>query len=1240
MTVPALSIPLTGRHLIEASAGTGKTWTLTGILLRLLLESPYRPAEIAAATFTRKAAAEMRSRTQERFHAFLTLARAISNAYKEEPALLTDDSGLTTRLAEKLAYWTQHASETLADAAEDPINRSIIQNAASQGLDSLIALFARTAQRREDIDRLFIGTLDSLCQRLLQEFALETGSGQHIELLEDASEPVQQLVHRYLRNRLHHLTDPELSAFITSRTPFSSFTAAAEKALNFPEAPLENLPAPDPTAYTQLDTELSAASQTLQSSIDALAAAAASLTDASLDSWRNAAACLPETIFLANKYAYLHDKLLPVLNNAIARLRSRSLQDLQGKSTPLATFLNNLASNKIFKKNQGSELLEHPATAALLALGESIAVYKTALKAQKNCADALETYRAELTAALMHDIHHNLSRELPRYLEENAQSTFSEQTAKLNRALRGKGGAALSHAIARRIPALLIDESQDLNGAQAAFLEKIYQLENPDAGADNFLLLVGDPKQAIYQFRGGDTANYQHLKKYIPNRCTLSANFRTSAPLLNALNHLYSADSSLGEGIAYQPMNAGNSKPRILVQADGNPIESPVQWFDSTADNETLLIAQIIAALTSPYALYGKQSKHGITRLNNSDILVVMRNKRSLYRLQQLLQRQHIPAEFAADENLFTGAAAQAIGILLQAMRHPQNTALQNRLLASIFFNYSRSSIAAFAAAGAEARFNPAILSQALNDAGALWNRRQLLPALQQFLTLPLDGISIWERLAQLPAHERERHLLDLRQIQRILAEHDTTILPDTLLRTWLQYLAEPPNASWAKSQPIPGTDAVRLMTIHAAKGLESPVVIAAGLGKLKADSSLLYVYHDEENHTRLSARPKDSERQKRLTQDQQDEAARLLYVALTRAADLLLIALRPEGGQTAHPPLIRLNAYQQLCTSSLHNKLPADPAAALISSRQLPAAIPDAPASAVLHPPLPQPRIRGWQKSSFTALAKNAGAHDTHPDLPSSILESQDLPAACPAESAASADEPYPLRFPKGSAAGSFLHELLEHLPSPPDVQTRLIARLAQKYRLDIAPDDSELQAWLNAILHSRLTSGTKLANIPASQRANEMSFLIASSDTAPLPIDAINQLFARWGHPLALQNQGQIIAFFRGEIDLCYSHQQRYYILDYKSNYLGSRPEDYSAAAMEEGMNAHHYWLQALIYQTTLHRWLQRRLSHSYQPKDHLGSPEYYFLRGCPLADSQGHLAIDIPLDILFEFDALLLQ
>ena len=300
--IPAIEVALTGRHLIEASAGTGKTWTLTGIVLRLLIEARRAPEQIIATTFTRAAAAEMRQRIHDRLVDFYQLLQWVSSlsaspANKEHlyPSILqvTPDSDKdkensqvsqhadtdatakkdADELNQDIAYDIAHDKKAAAkkrvqakqtrekwlvaqakgarldDIMQDPINLHLV----GYLLDHIYSYpmteaIRRTALVLTTLDKLFVGTLDSLAQKWLTEYSSETGHQQGMAIIDDSSieQVTDSIIHDELRqfqSRLYH-EQPKLYALMDQQgklTAVGDHKSFVTRSLNFISAPIDEV---------------------------------------------------------------------------------------------------------------------------------------------------------------------------------------------------------------------------------------------------------------------------------------------------------------------------------------------------------------------------------------------------------------------------------------------------------------------------------------------------------------------------------------------------------------------------------------------------------------------------------------------------------------------------------------------------------------------------------------------------------------------------------------------------------------------------------------------------------------------------------------------------------------------------------------------------------------------------------------------------------------------------------------
>ena len=668
-----------------------------------------------------------------------------------------------------------------------------------------------------------------------------------------------------------------------------------------------------------------------------------------------------------------------------------------------------------------------------------------------------------------------------------------------------------------------------------------------------------------------------------------------------------------------------------------------MQWTHSgtNQDSETDTIAALVARLTDG------------TGIAPRDIQILMRSNSSLETLQNKLHAQHIDSERSHDRSVFTGAVARTFADLLAALEQPEHRDRQNRLLSGLYYGYSQQDLdrlAAIEQGEIPARADEltlAELREALTQAHDAWQSWGLLAALNPLLTH--EKHNIWQTLAACPAPDNLRHLLDLRHIQTILAEHAPKQRPAQFGAWWRAQLAAPPDADWAKAPPLPGQNAVHLLTIHKAKGLEAPVVILATGSNHKgggANPVPTWRYRDGDTIRISLAKPANTP----IDQQENEEQRRLLYVGLTRAKNLLLVAHRECKPDKANPtPTEKLYlTYAQNPGRCPHAGETSAEALAARPYRAHPSHEPptnpppqqsgegqgrgcENPRSTA---PTWRTRFQGWQRSSFSALLRDA-IEPTSPDLADyAVAAPQNAPDAPP-----DADIRY--TFPRGTAPGSALHAVLERIrPDNRRDWRRYLEHDNRQWQLGLEPAQLDAcENWLEAIQHCELPqSRISLGASKQGTHRSEYGFTLGSDARAALDIPAINAHFAAHGHPLHLSDKHRHIRYLRGEIDHLYQHDGRYYILDYKTNHLGNSPADYTPENIRAAMGDHHYWLQAALYQVALHRLLQTRLA-DYDPARHLGGIEYLYLRGIdPAHPANGKYGWNYPPEFIAGLDRIL--
>jgi len=940
--IPAVDVDLTGKHLIEASAGTGKTWTLTGIVLRLLIEARRAPEQIIATTFTRAAAAEMRQRIHDRlidFYQLLQWVNSLSADTSNKESLYPNilqvmpegnkdaqagndsdvDANIETginELNQDLAADKQAAAEKRKQAKkdredwlvnqakyvrldgimQDPINLHLVGYLLDHVYSYPMAeAIRRTALVLTTLDKLFVGTLDSLAQKWLTEYSSETGHQQGMGIIEDSSieQVTDSIIHDELRqfqSRLYY-EQPKLYALMDQQgklTAVGDHKKYVTRSLNFISAPIDEILASDFSfdGYERLIHNIIERSDELD-------------------------------IFFRPEGEYYEVPKGQLFNNRDTWPKIiETLQDFGSAAYKFVSDKKKKTSKLIeaFQKtdNIGNQFRVPQDGKRINLIFNELQVVRD-FKRYIEQSKKLDEYIIAVLANLNRHIVLAVRNRLPVILEERGETTFSLQMVRLNQALTGRQGDKLARYIRHHYPVALIDESQDINGEQAIMIESIYLPKSKRKQSDSdkqattkkanheFLLLVGDPKQAIYGFRGGDVANYNYMKAQFDKSAlwTLDINRRSNAGVINALNCWFGMASAtttenklsqLGTGIHYQHIKA--AKP-----------EYELSWFNASDRLDDELVTEVLSA--QPVSLlhlpYDKEkefdydeheitARHIATLLNSgqtlkgkpiqpSDIGVLARAKKDLKRVEDELVKLNVPTLTTSDVSIFETIMAEDVAALLSAMLYPYRHDMINRVLTSHLYGLSiknikammtdhesgiteGSSTTSFHSQNSNSKDLPANEATDnkksyqgfityLKEGAQRWQHFGILSALHYLLDKsPVQPQGVWQALAAHP--EGDRHIMDLRHVMDILAQYGLGMGEHELLAWFRQHIDAAPSSDWAKQYPLPTESGVQLMTIHKSKGLEFPIVYVLGMDDASRKSGNkedygLYLYNAQQ---------------------------------------------------------------------------------------------------------------------------------------------------------------------------------------------------------------------------------------------------------------------------------------------------------------------------------------------------------------------------------------------------------
>ncbi|MEB3255506.1 MAG: UvrD-helicase domain-containing protein [Synechococcaceae cyanobacterium] len=1212
----ANALPLEpGLRLLEASAGTGKTFALAHLVLRLVGEAGRPLSRLLVVTFTDAATAELRDRIGQRLQEAL--------ACLEDPTRGPSDA--------VLAAWLEgrRGASGGGPGTAEPLLRGRL----------LLAL--------EELDAADITTIHGFCRRTLQRQALEAGRSPDLQLDPDGETRLEQVVHEYAQQQLLPLPVALLAGLRSAGVAAQALVAVLRQLDGDPA--LQLAPSPDLPAWEEpLPRWLPALWQARWRRFCAL--------------WMQEGRSLENDLREAAQ-RWKEECGATRTGDYSARPRRDRCAELQAwieaqppggdygavRSQPLLTrhYHPGGFSDEARRHEQpGDGQVRLPRPALMAAIAE------------------LVDGPAEL--ALLHAAHHG-RRELRERRERSGVTTFSQLLADLDPGPGGGAAAPLLQAVGDRYDAALVDEFQDTDPIQWRILRQAF------GGGRHPLLIVGDPKQAIYRFRGGDLATYLRARAEADSLYELQENRRSTAALIGGLNALM-APGLPGSGLPVPPVRA------CAARAEPEPPQTPIEilWLgepDAATPSKTALEAWLprrLAAAVVELLGRGLQLGEGPGQrpLRADDICLLVSQHRQAEALRGALEQRGVPSRLVSRADVFASPAATALQRLLDALADPADPNRLRLLAASPLLGWEAARLA-----GDPERCSGRLAGR-LADLAAQLPQRGLLGVLATLL----DG----ERMASLVLSGRL--LADLQQVAGLVQERmhadqlGAEAAADWLRRLRLNRERTVPEEHQAHSDRVDG--AVSVVTIHRSKGLEYPVVICPVLWSGAASqrggpprpgsrwqppgaaAPRLDLHLDGRWGEGWAAR-----RQQRLAE--QAERERLAYVAATRARDLLLLAWGPARGQQGGPLFPWLFPEEGLPDPDQDTVAETPPQTwrerleEQIRRRALPIALREPPpaegprwvppAATAAHPlacgpvPLPQALDRLWGRSSYSSWTAAAhsepGGIASQPDEgrdtfdPEGELEAAPVPsAAAPEPTVPEADSPL-AAFPRGAAAGDCLHRILERIelteplttPANEEVVERELRRagLASSWQETTVEGLERMRAspfggHLGALRPADLVPNGRRAELGFDLRIDTVRSEDLARPFREHPGGAFGADYAERLAGLPIASRG----FLTGSIDLVFqtpagAEDGRWWVVDWKSNWLGERdatgrpvrcgPRHYGREALTLLMLERHYPLQAHLYLVALHRLLAWRLP-GYEPERHLGGYAYVFLRGTP--------------------------
>ena len=1195
----AISLPLNQVNLIEASAGTGKTYTIGSIYLRLLLQAgencfsrPLNVEEILVVTFTEMATEDLKRKIRER----LTAAISVFSEYYEtkDKAIFTGEHQF---LAELLPY-----------------------------LKDIPTALRRLKLAEQNLDLASIYTIHGFCRRMLMQHAFNSGVHFNLKLLKDQSDLLKQFANEFWRE--HFYSQPfEIANFISKEL------GSPDDVLSILESDLSK----DVSVATDNQQSLSLSiDEFLQKSVGERLKAVEDLKAFWLKNVDEIYSIIMEEI--TKDYPEDQSKSLNRKIYQKGRLKTWTKQINEWANNPLDYEINKTLRDYFLQSSieqnyekQTEELNNKKAAMPLYApIFAELEEYVQILVKQHQSSDLLKKI-------ILYHYRQGIQKKLLEYKANHPEKSFDDLLRLLKEALHGEGGEQLAELIRFQYPFAMIDEFQDTDALQYQIFSKIYH--NETASGNVGFMMIGDPKQAIYRFRGADIFTYLKAADEASERFNLGTNYRSSQPLVEGVNRLFDFKNApfIYKNIKF--LNVGAAKKNLVFQLNNQP-EPAFRFYINDKDESTqqdyakacaTSIQQWLKSAAENPVVFPNESKAENQTLRAENIAILVRGYTEADLVKKELQALGIASVYLSDRgNVFESNTAKELVLILQACLSVTERPILNAIATALF---------GLNAAEIHQIHHDEIQWQRWAEKFAeyqqIWQRQGVLPMLHHLLLAE----NITEKLLSRP--DGERKLTDLLHLAEILQQAAALNESEAALLRWFEKQIQDESRQEAQIRLESERQLVKIVTIYKSKGLEYDLVWLPFLGNEAKDPTksgkqkkLFNLYYDSDEEKTLW--DMQDQHLDELTQEVFAEELRLLYVALTRAKYQMAFML-PKAFDKKWNALLyvltqgeigrKLNLPNTWDTQPLLEKfkqfLPNDVAIELTDVLQASEPLTLNVSQENLSAEIFQGEIeQDWRVTSFSGIEQThqRKAYLNESAVKKSLIfdDAKDYDASISIENIpenltelAHDNDEMVLDFPRGTQIGTLLHRYFEKVPFAQLAENENIEKLCQD--LNLAEEQfAAVQPWFEQILSTPIlpNDDLALAQINEKQCLKELAFYL--NITSHFDVAGFNRALATLHHlpsePLQFDDiQGMV----RGTMDLVFSHQDKYYLLDYKSNFLGETLKDYDQTALKKAMLEHHYDWQYLLYVVALHRYLKTRLPHYDYNRD-FGGVVYAFLRG----------------------------
>lgn len=1224
-----LRLPLHGSRLIEASAGTGKTWTIAALYLRFVLghrpelgvdqtfDLARLPSEILVMTFTRAATRELSDRIRTRLD---DAAKFFRDEYQGK-----DDVSFLKELRDF------YPEGSLRDQAA-----------------------WRLATAADSMDEAAILTIDAWCQRMLKEHAFDSGSLFDEELIADEDELRIEACQDYWRQQCYPLSikylDSVLGVWSSIDKLISGMKFLLDKDLQ------EDVP------QVSIESCIDFAKETRHAAMRAIkhewkdkAEGMLEWLVAQFDDKHLKAGWNGKRLQKAKFTAWLttlidwcsdqDDCEIPDLKTGWTRFTPQGMQDARADQAPT------------------------------IELHSGFIEFPKLIQAFDDLPGLSEPLRKHAAIWILN--------RLAKLKRQSGTFGFADMLHRLDVALSAPdSGERLRQRIRSQYPIALIDEFQDTSPLQFNIFDQIYATESNDD--QTALLLIGDPKQSIYGFRGADIYSYLKARSATAGRhYVLDTNFRSTKPVVDVINHLFArvdedlnnrAGAFLFKTPQHNPLpfvrvKSKDRAERFVDHSGQVPALTLVHHLKAVESGESIqkvfsaqCAEQIVTWLNDPQA--GFLEKNNLTvPLRPKDIAVLVRTGKEANAIRKELNKRGISSVYLSEgDSVFESNEARDIYHWLRAVAMPRNVRFVRSALATRMIGLTLKELESIAQIEEEFDF----YAEQMRDLQTVWQSQGVLAMLRRTLH-QFDMPVRW-----LNQSDGERSLTNFLHLAELLQSASSSLDGEQALIRWFK--TELDELSKASDDQIlrleSDDDLVKVITIHKSKGLEYPVVLMPFVSIFrpagKNDSSFVDV--PDETGQRRVLLTLTEEQAKRADRERLKEDLRLLYVGLTRARHALWIGFsafkhgrntncithRSAIGYLLNGDLAIQEASEWLNpivkfqddVANDDSSVDANSLIRLIDLKQDQISVTQLATPSVVNDLIEHPRYtadfdKNWSIGSFSRLTKDIAKLKTQLSVLQTLRPADDeSDSEIEAEPVQTGELPIWHTFSRGPVAGNFLHDQLEWLTGEGfDITDtpELIERLKRRCERQGYINQSDgIVKWLSVIVQTKLPGpGVSLDGLTTV--LPEMEFWLPTSLIHTPRLDQLCKQNLLGEQPRPDLPDRELHGMLMGFADLIFEYQGRYWVLDYKSNFLGKGDQYYDRDSMERSMAEHRYDMQAALYMLALHRLLKQRLGNQYDPYAKLGGALYFFLRGIN-GPEKGVYHVPPSVDMLIELDEML--